>query len=253
MLGAERRITISAEERERTAYHESGHAVLGMLEPGADPVRKISIIPRGRALGVTFQSPSADRYGYDARYLEGRIVGALGGRAAEELIYGNVTTGAESDLEQVTSIARQMVGRWGMSDVIGLVSVLPAPGEERYGQVQVSNDTHELVDREVRRIIEACYVRARHALAGNRDKLESLTQALLEHETLDEDDAYKAAGFPDGQRPLGAKDKVGVVDSTAEEEPEPAQGPRLDPASASGSDPGSTPSSSSGSTSRPAM
>jgi len=152
ILGAERRITLSVEERERTAYHESGHAVLGMLEPGADPVRKVSIVPRGRALGVTFQSPSTDRYGYDARYLEGRIVGALGGRAAEELVYGNVTTGAESDLEQVTHIARQMVGRWGMSDVIGLVSVIPAPGEEQYygpgGPVQVSDETRELVDRE---------------------------------------------------------------------------------------------------------
>src|SRR5436853_894211 len=164
VLGTERRITLSPDERERTAYHESGHAVLGMLEPGADPVRKVSIVPRGRALGVTFQSPSSDRYGYDARYLEGRIVGALGGRAAEELVYGNVTTGAESDLEQVTHIARQMVGRWGMSDVIGLVSVVPARGEEQYygpgGQVQVSDDTRELVDREVRRIVEACYVRA---------------------------------------------------------------------------------------------
>ncbi len=199
ILGAERRITLSVDERERTAYHESGHAVLGMLEPGADPVRKVSIVPRGRALGVTFQSPSTDRYGYDARYLEGRIVGALGGRAAEELIYGNVTTGAESDLEQVTSIARQMVGRWGMSDVIGLVSVLPAPGEEQFygpgGPVQVSAETLELVDREVRRIVEACYERARRMLAANRDKLESLTKALLEHETLDEDDAYRAAGF----------------------------------------------------------
>ena len=139
-----------------------------MLEPGADPVRKVSIVPRGRALGVTFQSPSTDRYGYDARYLEGRIVGALGGRAAEELVYGNVTTGAESDLEQVTRIARQMVGRWGMSDVIGLVSVLPGarrgavlgPG----GPVQVSDETRELVDREVRRIVEDCYERARRML-----------------------------------------------------------------------------------------
>ncbi len=199
VLGAERKITLSDEERERTAYHESGHAVLGMLEPGADPVRKVSIVPRGRALGVTFQSPSADRYGYDAKYLEGRIVGALGGRAAEELIYGNVTTGAESDLEQVTSIARQMVGRWGMSEVIGLVSVIPAPGEEQAfgpgGPVQVSDDTRELVDREVRRIVEGCYQRARRMLADNRDRLESLTQALLEKETLDEDDAYRAAGF----------------------------------------------------------
>ncbi len=222
ILGAERRITLSDEERERTAYHESGHAVLGMLEPGADPVRKVSIVPRGRALGVTFQSPSTDRYGYDARYLEGRIVGALGGRAAEELVYGNVTTGAESDLEQVTSIARQMVGRWGMSDVIGLVSVLPAPGEEQFygpgGPVQVSAETLELVDREVRRIIEACYDRARRALAANRDKLESLTQALLEHETLDEDDAYRAAGFERGSAP-------GDVDSTAEEETDSAELP----------------------------
>ena len=216
ILGAERRITLSDEERERTAYHESGHAVLGMLEPGADPVRKVSIVPRGRALGVTFQSPSTDRYGYDARYLEGRIVGALGGRAAEELVYGNVTTGAESDLEQVTSIARQMVGRWGMSDVIGLVSVLPAPGEEQYfgpgGPVQVSDDTRELVDREVRRIIEACYERARRMLADNRDKLESLTKALLEHETLDQDDAYRAAGFE--------RDPIDVGDVT--DDPPPA-------------------------------
>ena len=209
VLGAERRITLSVHERERTAYHEAGHAVLGMLEPGADPVRKVSIVPRGRALGVTFQSPSTDRYGYDARYLEGRIVGALGGRAAEELIYGNVTTGAESDLEQVTHIARQMVGRWGMSDVIGLVSVIPAPGEESYygpgGPVHVSDETRELVDREVRRIVETCYERAKRALAANRERLESLTQALLERETLDEDDAYRAAGFEHGSAPGDAQ------------------------------------------------
>ncbi len=199
VLGAERRITISPEERERTAYHESGHAVLGMLEPGADPVRKVSIVPRGRALGVTFQSPENDRYGYDARYLEGRIVGALGGRAAEEIVYGNVTTGAESDLEQVTAIARQMVGRWGMSDTIGLVSVLPGPGEETsfgpQGSANVSEATRELIDREVRRIVEGCYDRAVRMLTQNRERLESLSQALLEHETLDEMDAYKAAGF----------------------------------------------------------
>src|SRR5207342_2857251 len=130
VLGAERRIVLSVAERERTAYHESGHALLGMLQPGADPVRKISIIPRGRALGVTFQSPSSDRYGYTADYLRGRMVGALGGRAAEQLIYGEITTGAESDLEQATRIARQMIGRWGMSERIGPVSVLPGPNDE---------------------------------------------------------------------------------------------------------------------------
>ncbi len=199
VLGAERRITISDEERERTAFHESGHAVLGMLEPGADPVRKVSIVPRGRALGVTFQSPETDRYGYDARYLRGKIVGALGGRAAEEIVYGNVTTGAESDLEQVTNIARHMVGRWGMSDAIGLVSVLPGPGEEPFfpgmGPGQVSDDTREIVDREVRRIIEECYVKALAKLRENRGRLDDLARALLERETLDEHDAYRAAGF----------------------------------------------------------
>ena len=115
LLGAERRIMLSPQERERTAHHESGHALLGMLQPGADPVRKVSIVPRGRALGVTFQSPETDRYGYGANYLRGRIIGALGGRAAEEIVYHDTSTGAESDLEQVTRIARQMVGRWGMS------------------------------------------------------------------------------------------------------------------------------------------
>jgi cell division protease FtsH len=199
LLGAERKIMLSKEERERTAYHESGHALLGMLEPGADPVRKVSIIPRGRALGVTFQAPSADRYGYDAAYLRGRIVGALGGRAAEQIVYGNVTTGAESDLEQVTRIAKQMVGRWGMSDAIGPVSVLPGPNDEPLllpgtGPGGPSAHTQELLDREVRRIVDECYAEALEKLTLNRDKLEALTEALLERETLDEADAYAAAG-----------------------------------------------------------
>jgi cell division protease FtsH len=204
VLGTERRITLSPEERERTAYHESGHAILGMLEPGADPVRKVSIIPRGQALGVTFQSPDADRYGYGARYLRGRIVGALGGRAAEEIVYGDVTTGAESDLEQVTSIARQMVGRWGMSDAVGLVSVLPRPGYESPFPTADGNapseSTRELVDAEVRRIVDECYARALEELRENRERLDSLAHALLQHETLDEKDAYAAAGFDPGQR-----------------------------------------------------
>ena len=200
VLGAERKITLSMEERERTAYHESGHALLGMLEPGADPVRKISIIPRGRALGVTFQSPSTDRYGYGAKYLMGRIVGALGGRAAEQIIYGDVTTGAESDLEQVTNIARQMVGRWGMSEKIGLVSVLPGPDDDGMlfpGQPgSASQETLEIVDAEVRRIVDECYTVAVAKLSEERDRLEALARALLEHETLDERDAYRVAGFP---------------------------------------------------------
>jgi cell division protease FtsH len=198
VLGAERRIVLSAEERERTAYHESGHALLGMLQPGADPVRKISIIPRGRALGVTFQSPATDRYGYTADYLRGRLVGSLGGRAAEQLIYGDMTTGAESDLEQATRIARQMAGRWGMSERIGPVSVLPGPNDEPTlfpGAGDASEHTREVVDDEVRRILEECERTALAELEAHRDQLEALARALLEHETLDEADAYRVAGI----------------------------------------------------------
>ena len=207
ILGAERQILISPHERERTAYHESGHALIGMLRPGADPVRKVSIVPRGRALGVTFQSPDADRYGYDVAYLRGRIVGALGGRAAEQVVYGDFTTGAESDLEQVTRIARMMVGRWGMSEKVGMVSVLPGPQDEPtlfpgQGPGGPSEETRQLIDSEVRRIVEECYAEAMATIIEERDKLESLTQALLERETLDEADAYAAAGVPRGLNPL---------------------------------------------------
>ena len=195
LLGTVRGIVLSPEERERTAFHESGHALLGMLTPGADPVRKISIIPRGQALGVTFQAPQADRYSYSAQYLRGRIAGALGGRAAEEIVYGDVTTGAESDLEHASQIARQMVGRWGMSPAIGPVSVLPPPGQETFlGMDGVAPATKELVDAEARRILEECYGQAVATLRDSRDRLERLARTLLEQETLDEDEAYAAAG-----------------------------------------------------------
>jgi cell division protease FtsH len=203
MLGAERHIMLSADERERTAFHEAGHALLGMLQTGADPVRKVSIIPRGRALGVTLQAPMADRYGFDTAYLRGRIIGALGGRAAEELVYGDITTGAESDLEFVTSLARQMVGRWGMSSVVGPVSVLPDPRDERFvmpGAGGPSERTRELIDAEVRRIIEEAHVQAQDLLEANRSRLDTLAQALLALETLDEDQAYRAAGFESPHR-----------------------------------------------------
>ncbi|TFV87100.1 ATP-dependent metallopeptidase FtsH/Yme1/Tma family protein [Blastococcus sp. CT_GayMR20] len=199
VLGAERKILLTPEERERTAYHESGHALLGMLTPGADPVRKISIIPRGMALGVTLQSPETDRYGYSRRYLRGRIVGALGGRAAEELIYGDITTGAENDLEQATKIARQMVGRWGMSEAVGPVSVLPDPRTEQPLALDGSGPapaTRELVDAEVRRILDECYAQARVTLTEHRERLDRLARALLAAETLDAEQAYEAAGLP---------------------------------------------------------
>jgi cell division protease FtsH len=196
LLGVERNIVISPEERERTAYHESGHALLGMLLPGADPVRKISIIPRGRALGVTLQTPEQDRYSADAEYLRGRMTMFLGGRAAEHVVYGNVTTGAESDLEQTTRIARMMVGRWGMSEKIGQLTVLPAPGEENpFGPPTASAQTMQLVDQEVRRIVDECYAAAIDLLTEERDRLNALAGALLERETLDELDAYAVAGI----------------------------------------------------------
>jgi len=213
VLGTVRGIVLSPDDRERTAYHESGHALLGMLTPGADPVRKVSIIPRGQALGVTFQSPQADRYGYSARYLRGRIVGALGGRAAEQIVYGDVTTGAESDLEQVSAIARLMVGRWGMSEALGPVSVLPPPGEESpLGLDGVAPATRELVDREVRRIVDECYDEAVATLTGHRDQLDALARTLLDEETLDEDAAYAAAGIARAEAP-GARARGEVPDT----------------------------------------
>jgi cell division protease FtsH len=202
VLGTVRGIMLSPEERERTAYHESGHALLGMLTPGADPVRKVSIIPRGQALGVTFQAPAVDRYGYSEKYLRGRITGALGGRAAEEVVYADTTTGAESDLDQVSSIARRMVGRWGMSAMVGPVTVLPPPGQESpLGLDGVAPATKELVDREVRKIVDECYDEAVATLIAHREQLDRLAHALLAAETLDEADAYAAAGIAREQAP----------------------------------------------------
>jgi cell division protease FtsH len=199
VLGSERRILLSAEDRRRTAYHEAGHALVGMLTPGADPVRKISIVPRGHALGVTFQSPDADRYSYSASYLRGRIAGALAGRAAEELIYDDVTTGAENDLEQATGIAKQMVGRWGMSEKVGTLSALPDPRREQtlgLGGDGTSPATQELVETEARRILDQGYDQALETLRANRQRLDALVEALLRTETLDAADAYHAAGIP---------------------------------------------------------
>ena len=197
VLGTARTIVISPEEKRRTAYHESGHALLGMLTIGADPVRKVSIIPRGQALGATLQTPDADRYGYSASYLRGRITGALGGRAAEELVFDDFTTGAESDLDMVTTIARQMVGRWGMSPAIGPVTMLPSPGQEQFvfDGSGPAPATREIVDAEVRRIIEECYTDALETLRTHRPNLDRLAERLLDAETLDEEEAYEAAGL----------------------------------------------------------
>ncbi|MET9013328.1 ATP-dependent zinc metalloprotease FtsH [Streptomyces olivaceoviridis] len=193
-LGAQRPLVMPEEERRRTAYHESGHALLGMLQPGADPVRKITIVPRGRALGVTLSTPDADKYAYTEEYLRGRIIGALGGMAAERVVFGVITTGAENDLEHVTGIARGMVTRWGMSDRVGHLSVLPDDGQQPYG-LSAAPRTLDLVDGEVRRIVEECYAEACRTLEENRHRLDGLAIALLEHETLEEADAYRVAGI----------------------------------------------------------
>ena len=204
LLGAERKIVMGEDDRRRTAYHEGGHALVGMLTPGADPVRKISVIPRGQALGVTFSAPDADRFNYQQDELEAKIRFALGGRAAEEVVFGKPSTGAESDLEQLTQIARHMVGRWGMSDRIGRVSVLPADGSGPLlpGVSDVSPHTHELVDEEVHRIVEDGYAKVLSLLRENRSRLDALASALLEHETLDEAAAYAAAGLAEPAEPV---------------------------------------------------
>jgi cell division protease FtsH len=196
VLGAPRGVVLSDEDRKRTAYHESGHALVGMLTHGADPVRKVSIIPRGMALGVTLSAPDVEKSNYEEQYLLGRIKVALGGRVAEEVVYGTITAGAESDIQQLTAIARQMVGRWGMSKAIGPIAVLPseASGPLLPGASEVSETTQRVVDEEVRRIVDTAHAEVTKLLTDNREKLDTLTEALLRSETLDEDDAYRAAG-----------------------------------------------------------
>jgi len=199
VLGTARHLVISDTERHRTAYHEAGHAIVAMLTPEADPVRKVSIVPRGQALGVVFQSPEEDRYGFTVTQLRARIKGALGGRAAEELVVGDVSTGAEADFETVARLARMMVSRWGMSPEIGPLVVAPRPGDGVYpglGGDLVSDELRTRIDAEVLRIVGECYREAVDLLRENRSHLEQLAEALLEQETLDAGEAYEAAGLP---------------------------------------------------------
>jgi cell division protease FtsH len=197
-LGSERKLSLTSMDRERIAYHESGHALLGLLQPGADPVRRVTIIPRGQSLGATVQSPVDDRFSYGEDYLRGRITGALGGRAAEQLVYGVITTGSESDLRQVTAIARQMVVRWGMSPKVGVLSLSEEgdnPGQSLSLTRPYSEETAALIDEEVRRICEECLRQAVALLDSNRDKLDALVHALLEHDTLGEAEILAVTGI----------------------------------------------------------
>jgi cell division protease FtsH len=228
VLGTERRLVMSPEDRKRVAYHESGHALLGLLLPEADPVHKVTIVPRGQALGVTYQVPLDDRHNYGERYLRGRITGALGGRAAEEMIFDAVSTGAENDLRQATNIARQMVTRWGMSDKVGLIyvargnddflgteGIMPEMGRE------TSEELASLVDDETRRILDECYVVARETLKRERSRLEALAAALLEKESLDEGEMLAVTGL--------TRASMGQPDHADAHAPAPLPGPTPTP------------------------
>jgi cell division protease FtsH len=193
MMGAERKsMVMSEEEKRNTAYHESGHTVVAKLLPKTDPVHKVTIIPRGRALGVTMQLPEQDRYSFDRDYLLQRIAVLFGGRIAEEIFMHQMTTGAGNDFERATTMARDMVTRYGMSDALGPMVYAENEGEVFLGrsiatQKNVSEATMQKVDLEIRRIIDEQYALARKLIEANRDKVEAMAKALLEIETLDSD------------------------------------------------------------------
>jgi cell division protease FtsH len=193
MMGAERKsMVMSEEERRNTAYHESGHAIVAKLLPKTDPVHKVTIIPRGRALGVTMQLPEQDRYAYDREYLLNRVAVLFGGRIAEEVFMNQMTTGASNDFERATQMARDMVTRYGMSDVLGPMVYAENEGEVFLGRsitktTNMSEETMRKVDAEIRRIIDDQYALARRLIEENRDKVEAMTKALLEFETIDAD------------------------------------------------------------------
>jgi cell division protease FtsH len=210
ILGAERQVVMTEADRARTAYHESGHALVGMLTPGADPVRKISIIPRGQALGVTLATPESDRFNYSRDELLARIKVALGGRAAEKVIYDDLTTGAESDIQNLTQVARGMVARWGMSDSVGPIAIVDGreDGMLLPGASPASTETQELVDQEVRRIVDGAEDEVIDLLRRERERLDALAHALLERETLDQPEAYEIAGIPLPSVDLGAEAKA---------------------------------------------
>jgi cell division protease FtsH len=212
-LGAERKLTLNLTERQRIAYHESGHALLGLLQPEGDPVRRVTVVPRGQALGVTLSVPEDDRYNYGEPYLRARIVNALGGRAAEQLIYGTVTTGAENDLKQVTELARAMVTRWGMSSEVGLISLSGSEDGNflesglAYGTTRpYSEQTAQAVDLAIRRIVDECYARAIDLLTRERKRLEGLSEALLREESLNEAQMREAAGLDQRTLPENGTD-----------------------------------------------
>jgi cell division protease FtsH len=196
MLGAERRsMVLNEDERKLTAYHEAGHTVVGLRIPGLDPVHKVTIVPRGRALGITASLPEEDRHSYRKEWMEGQLAMLFGGRVAEEMTFGPeaVTTGAGNDIERATGMARRMVTSFGMSEVIGLMTIGEAEHEIFLGRDisqrrTVSEHTSRLVDQEVKRILDEAHARACEVLEGHKDLLETFAEALLERETLDREE-----------------------------------------------------------------
>jgi cell division protease FtsH len=196
MMGAERRSMVMTEEEKRlTAYHEAGHALVGYFTPASDPIHKATIIPRGRALGMVMRLPEGDRISVSREKLNADIAVAMGGRVAEELIFGydKVTAGAASDIEQATKIARHMVTQWGMSDKLGPMAYGENQQEVFLGHSitqtkNVSEATAQLIDSEVRQFVEAGYKTAQEMITRDLDKLHALASALLEHETLTGDE-----------------------------------------------------------------
>jgi cell division protease FtsH len=235
-MGAERRsMVMSTEEKRMTAYHEAGHAIVGFLVPEHDPFYKVTIIPRGRALGLTWYLPEADRYSTSKRRLESRISSAFGGRVAEELIFGadGITTGASSDIEQATDLARNMVTKWGLSDKLGPLTYSEESGEVFLGRQvtqhkQVSDETAHTIDEEIRRLIETNYRRAKEILESNLDKLHAMADALVKYETIDDGQIREIMNgqpptppvdWDSGLGPTGSNGSGGAV------EPRPAFGP----------------------------
>jgi cell division protease FtsH len=196
MMGTERRSMVMTEdEKKMTAYHEAGHAIVALHEEASDPIHKATIIPRGRALGMVMRLPERDNYSYHRDKMYANLAVSMGGRVAEEVIFGydKVSSGASSDISYATGLARDMVTRWGMSDALGPLQYAEADEEVFLGysvnrQKNMSNETAQAIDKEIRRIVEAGYDRAKHLLEKHRDELETLAQALLEFETLSGDE-----------------------------------------------------------------
>ena len=219
MMGAERRsMVMSEKEKLNTAYHEAGHAIVGYLVPEHDPVYKVTIIPRGRALGVTMYLPEEDRYSMSKQRLESSISSLFGGRIAEQMINGEagITTGASNDIERATDIARSMVTKWGFSERLGPLTYSEDDGEVFLGRTvtqhkQVSDDTAHAIDEEIRLIIDSNYERAKQVLEANVDKLHMMAKALVKYETIGEN---QIKDIMDGKEPRPPEDWEESPDST---------------------------------------